>query len=228
MKSSRGCPHSRSISVLHRGPDVASITVLLLLGIALIRFSPWLRRRPSSISGPGLRPFSSPGFAGQIQTLYWRPTNSDREIHDRSPRRRHRIRTAESLAAGRRVGREVREDQSADGRGDARQGAAGGQASASALFAGHAERGQGHGAVRGIARPRVWRCGVRRLADRYQRGRAVRFGLCRDQPEFEDSRDGRPQRRSAAAGFRVRGHPAVPGRKVRRLPATRPPRAASA
>ena len=37
-------PNWPSVSVLHRGPDVVSIAVLILVGIALIRFSAWLER----------------------------------------------------------------------------------------------------------------------------------------------------------------------------------------
>ena len=37
-------PYFPSVSVLHRGPDVVSIAVLVLVGIALLKFSAWLQR----------------------------------------------------------------------------------------------------------------------------------------------------------------------------------------
>jgi GST-like protein len=62
---------------------------------------------------------------------------------------------------------------------------------------------------------------VRRLAGPHQRGRAVRQRLRGDQPQLQDPGAGGPQRAAAGAGVRVRRHPAVPGREVRRLPAHR-------
>ena len=46
-------PGQPSVSVLHRGPDVVSIAVLVLVGIALLKFSAWLQRHARSQQDPG-------------------------------------------------------------------------------------------------------------------------------------------------------------------------------
>jgi GST-like protein len=56
---------------------------------------------------------------------------------------------------------------------------------------------------------------------RIQRRRAVRQRLRRRQPQLQDPGAAGPQRAGAGARVRVRRHPAVPGREVRRLPAHR-------
>lgn len=57
------------------------------------------------------------------------------------------------------------------------------------------------------------------LADPHWRGRAVLQRLRPGQPQLENPRPARPQRRAAGAGVRVGFDPAVPGRKIRRLAA---------
>lgn len=46
-------PNLSSVSVLHRGPDVVSIAILVLVGIALVKFSGWLQRHERPHQEPG-------------------------------------------------------------------------------------------------------------------------------------------------------------------------------
>ena len=92
---------------------------------------------------------------------------------------------------------------------DARQGAAGRPASAAALFAGDAERREGHDHARGAAGARPQRRRIRRLADQDRRGRPVRQRLRRGQPELQDPGAAGPQRPEADPRVRVRRDPAA-------------------
>ena len=104
---------------------------------------------------------------------------------------------------------------------DARQGAAGRQASAAALFAGHAERREGHDHARGAAGARPQGRRVRCLADQDRRRRPVRQRLRRGQSELQDPGAAGPQRAQADPRVRVRRDPGVPRREVRRVAADR-------
>ena len=87
-----------------------------------------------------------------------------------------------------------------DRRADARQGAAGRPASAAALFAGDAERREGHGDAGGAAGARPSRRGIRRLADQDRRRRTVRQRLRRGQSQFQDPGSAGSQRAASRSG----------------------------
>ena len=144
------------------------------------------------------------------------------KTNERYRHRSRRLRAAESLDLEQGERRPLRQHQPPDRRPDARQGAAGRPPSAAALFAGHAERREGHGDARGAAGARPQRRRIRRLADQDRR-RPVRQRLRRGQPELQDPGADGPQRADADPGVRVRRDPAVPRREVRRVPAGRRP-----
>ena len=132
-----------------------------------------------------------------------------------------RVHAAEGLDLEQAERRAVRQHQPADLGRDAREGTAGRPASAAALFAGHAERREGHRDAGGAAGARPHGRGVRRLADQDRRGRPVRQRLRRDQPQLQDPGAAGPQRAEADPGVRDRRDPGVSRREVRGVPADR-------
>ena len=126
---------------------------------------------------------------------------------------------AEGLDLDQAQRRRIREHQPADRRADARKGAAGRPPPAATLFAGDAERRQGHDHAGGAAGARARRRRIRRVADQDRRGRSVRQRLRGDQSELQDSGVAGPERAEADPGIRIRLDPAVSRREVRRVPA---------
>ena len=146
-----------------------------------------------------------------------------RSIHERQPDgRRDRLCAAGCVDLDQGKRRAVRRHQPADRRRDTRQDPAGRPPPAAALFAGNAQRRESDDPAGGVARGRARRRRIRRLADPHQRGRPVLQRLCRRQPQFEDPRACRPQRRDAGARVRIRRDPALSRGEVRHVPAARP------
>ena len=143
--------------------------------------------------------------------------------NDRCPRYRpHSLCAAESLELEQGKRRPLRQHQPPDRGTDARQGASDWQASVPALFAGDAERRQGHRDVRRAAGGRLQRRRIRCLADTDRR-QPVRQRFCFGQSEFKNPGADGPQRADADPPVRIRRDPGASRRKVRRIPADRRP-----
>ena len=137
-----------------------------------------------------------------------------------APLTTHRLRAAEGLDLEQGERRPVRQHQPPDRRRDAREGAAGRPPSAPALFAGDAERREGHGDVRGAAGAGhsgaeydAWLINID--GDQFGSG-FVAVNPNSKIPALLD-RSGP----TADPRVRVRRDPAVPRREVRRVPADR-------